>query len=77
ILNSTDQAFEALITIINEREGARVSAISAAALPVLHDFRQGNQTAAKLRLESVDDDTILSLPRLSKGSEALLGPSEE
>ena len=74
ILASTAQAFEALITLIDQHEGARISAVSAAAFPVLQDFRRGNQMAATVRLESTDENTILSLPRLSTGFEALLGP---
>ena len=77
ILASTDRAFEALIALIDQCEGTRISSLSAAALPILRDFRQGNQPAAKLRLESVDEDDILRLPRLSPSFEVLLRPSNE
>ncbi|KAK3113044.1 hypothetical protein LTR53_010054 [Teratosphaeriaceae sp. CCFEE 6253] len=77
ILAPTDQAFEGLITLIDQTKGARISALSAAAFPILQDFRRGNQTTARLRLESADEDAILNLSRPSLSFEALLGPSHE
>lgn len=77
ILAPTDQIFEALITLIDRHEGRRISAISAAALPILRDFRRGNRSNTRIRLESVDEDSILSLPRLSPGFETLLQPLDE
>ena len=77
ITTPTDQAFETLIELIDQREGARISAISTAALPVIENFRKGNQSAAKLQLESADEDAILGLSRLSTNFETLLGASEE
>lgn len=73
----TDRAFETLIALIDDREGARISAVSAVAFSIVQDFRRGNQLTARLRLESADDDAILGLSRLSTGFEALLWPSDE
>ncbi|KAK4551475.1 hypothetical protein LTR86_011152 [Recurvomyces mirabilis] len=77
ILATTDQAFEAVIRLMNEYEGTRISAISTIALPILQDFRRGDQTTARLRLESADELAILRISRLSAGFEALLKPLDE
>lgn len=62
---------------MDDREGARISAVSAAAHSIVQDFRRGNQSAARLQLESADEDSILKLPRLSTGLQALLTPLDE
>ncbi|KAK6431187.1 hypothetical protein LTR95_012655 [Oleoguttula sp. CCFEE 5521] len=77
ITTPTDRAFESLLALIDHREGVQISTVSAAALPLIQDFRRSNQSAARLRLESADEDAILRLPRLSIGFQALLAPVAE
>lgn len=76
ILASDEGAFENLIRLIDQREGARIRAISNVAHPILQDFRSGNRSTPRLRLESADEHAVLKLPRLSPDFESLMSPTE-
>ncbi|KAK6440393.1 hypothetical protein LTR95_003384 [Oleoguttula sp. CCFEE 5521] len=77
ITTPTDRTFESLLALIHEREGVQISAVSAAAHSIVQDFRHGNQSAARLRLEVADEDAIFELPRLSSGFQTLLAPLDK